>query len=190
MTSTVELVQHSHQAFQDRLARTTVEDFALPTPCDAWDVAGLLRHVVGGNRMVLALLDGAEATQIGPLFAGTSELEGSILLDAARESTELAANRLMEADPDKIVHFPLGDMPAGRLQAFRTTDLVLHAWDLARALEVDDTLPDDVVEACLANLQLMADSIPKGMFGEGPSGTLAADARSQEKLLDLSGRRP
>jgi hypothetical protein len=37
----------------------------------------------------------------------------------------------------------------------------------------------------------MADVIPAtGVFGEGPSGAVGADASVQRRLLDLAGRRP
>jgi uncharacterized protein (TIGR03086 family) len=188
-----ELVQSTHDAFLVRLASTGLEQLDLPTPCEGWSVADLLRHVTGGNRMACALLEGAEAAVVGPLFAEASTLAGQGLLDAAGETTEEARDALAGLrDPSQSVAFPLGPMPAGRLAAFRSTDLLIHAWDLARSIGADEELPEEAVEAALGGLELMASSgsVPPGMFGTGASGALGPDAGPQERLIDLSGRRP
>jgi len=187
---TAEIISAAHQIFLDRLDQVQLDDLELATPCERWSVGDLLRHVTGGNRMAVALLEGADASSIGPLFSGASELDGAELVAAASESTIAASAALAGVkDPSRIVHFPIGDVTAGRLQGFRTIDLALHAWDLARGIDVDDRLPEPVVDFCLAGLEAMAESVPAGMFGAGPSGELPAGADAQARLLDLSGRR-
>jgi uncharacterized protein (TIGR03086 family) len=169
----------------------TPERLTMETPCEGWDVSALLQHVTGGNRMVVALIDGAEASDVGPIFARTSSLEGPELIEACRDSVEEAEGALVEIeDPNSLVHFPGLDMPASQLQTFRICDLTLHAWDLARAVGADEELPADAVAYSLASLEAMEGMIPPGMFGEGASGQLAQDAGEQAMLLDLSGRRP
>ena len=72
----------------------------------------------------------------------------------------------------------------------RCNDAALHTWDLARAIGADERLSPAVVVACLHGMEAMAASVPPGMFGEGPTGTLGEDADPQARLLDMSGRRP
>jgi len=90
------------------------------------------------------------------------------------------------------VHHPTaGDIPAEVFLGFRTTDNLLHAWDLARAIGGDETLDPHVVAVAWAALEPMTPIIATvGAFGTGPSGTVDAAAPLQTRLLDLSGRRP
>ena len=82
-------------------------------------------------------------------------------------------------------------MPGSTLLGFRTADNLLHAWDLARAVGGDEALDPDLVTVVWARLEPMAPVVATlGVFGTGPSGTVGADAPLQERLLDLSGRRP
>jgi len=181
----------SHAAFLNRLDQVTLEQLALPSPCEGWDVTALLQHVTGGCRMSVALLGGAAGSEIRPIFSATAELKGDGLVEACRDSIEEAESLLVDLDePGALVHFPGMDMPAAQLQSFRIVDMTLHAWDLARSIGVNEELPADAVELSLANLVAMEGMVPPGMFGDGASGALDEAADAQARLLDLSGRRP
>jgi len=89
------------------------------------------------------------------------------------------------------VHHMVGDIPAAMLLGFRIGDLTLHSWDLARAIQADESLDPVLVEAVWETVSPMRDSIGQtGVFGDGPSGDLSDDAPLQVRLLDLTGRRP
>ena len=68
---------------------------------------------------------------------------------------------------------------------------MLHAWDLARALGRELTLPDDLAGAQLAMMQQYYDPAARG---PGRGFDLAVEwpesAPVQERLVALSGRRP
>jgi len=82
-------------------------------------------------------------------------------------------------------------MSAGELIGLRTGDVLVHTWDLAVTLGTDTTLDADLVTRVWDALAPMAPFIGHlGVFGEGPSGALAPDAPLQDRLLDLTGRRP
>jgi uncharacterized protein (TIGR03086 family) len=186
------VIEESHNGFLERLGRATGAELTSPTPCTDWDVAELLRHVTGGNRMAVHLIAGGDVAEIGPIFMGTAQLNGADLLAAVTGSTEMARDAMLAVeDPGSPVQFPgLGEIPAGRFIGMRCNDVALHTWDLARAIGADETLSPAVVEACLHGMEAMAGSVPPGMFGEGASGALGEDADPQTRLLDMSGRRP
>src|ERR1700676_3974382 len=64
--------------------------------------------------------------------------------------------------------------PGGRqLLRFRTTDLVLHAWDLARAIGTNECLEAVAVEHIWGEMEPVVPVMGSmGVFGDGPSGTL------------------
>jgi hypothetical protein len=70
-------------------------------------------------------------------------------------------------------------------------DLVVHGWDLLRAADLDETLDPDVVGALWALVEPHLDELLSyDAYGAGPSGTLPAQASTQDRLLDAFGRRP
>jgi hypothetical protein len=82
------------------------------------------------------------------------------------------------------------DRAAAQLLDFRVGDMLLHTWDLARAIRVDETLDPSLVEFVWQSLAPIADGLAaSGAFGAGASDA-SADASLQDRLLDLSGRRP
>ena len=82
-------------------------------------------------------------------------------------------------------------MPGARLLGFRIGDYTLHGWDLARAIGADEKLDEALVHAVWDALGPMSGVIgSSGVFGAGPSGQIADDAPLQQRLLDLTGRRP
>ena len=92
---------------------------------------------------------------------------------------------------ERVCAHPAGDFPGTVLLGFRIADDALHAWDLARAIGADETLPAELVEHVWDGIQPMLPIIGSvGVFGDGPSGTVAEDAPMQVRLLDATGRRP
>ena len=92
---------------------------------------------------------------------------------------------------DRTCHHPIGDVPGAQLARFRIGDMTLHAWDVARATGGDETLDAELVADVYESMLPMTPFIGTvGVFGTGPSGTLDDAAPTQQRLLDLSGRRP
>jgi uncharacterized protein (TIGR03086 family) len=171
------------------LDKVGADDLSRPTPCEGWSVADLLTHVARGSDMAVALVLGATTEEASAFFQQEAPADP---VDACRESLDAQLVALHdENDRDKIVHHPMGDIPVSQLMNFRIGDLTLHAWDLARAIGADEELPVPLVEQVYRVLQPLETVIGQiGVFGEGPSGEVGADASTQVKLLDLTGRRP
>jgi uncharacterized protein (TIGR03086 family) len=106
----------------------------------------------------------------------------------------LAAQLEAFAQPDVADHVfqhPAGDMPGAQVLRFRVGDLLVHQWDLARAIGADETLDADLVQEVWDGISPMIPMMAtSGVFGSGPSGTVADDAPLQTRLLDAMGRRP
>jgi len=176
--------------FESIAARVTPEDLVRPTPCGDWSVQQLLDHVVGGNMMAAALIGGSSREDAVMVLTATVVDED--ILGTVQDSLRAQAQAF--ADPaalETIVQHPAMDMPGAQLLGFRVGDLLVHSWDLARAIGADETLDPEVVAVVATNIEPMRPFIGQvGMFGEGPSGTLDENADAQTSLLDLMGRRP
>ena len=176
--------------FESVAALVTDADLDRTTPCDGWTVRELLDHVVGGNLLAAALLGGASREDgMAVLAAGVA---GDEPLIAVQDSIRAQAAAFAAAESlDIVVHHPARDMPGAQLLGFRVGDLLVHSWDLARAIGADETLDPEVVAVVATNIEPMRPFIGQvGMFGEGPSDTLDGSADAQTQLLDLLGRRP
>ncbi len=176
--------------FDRRLRAVPAGAWGAPTPCRAWTVRDLVNHVVAGNRMAVRLLDGVPREEsLDPL--GHDQLGDDPLL-AWEQSAQ--AQRAAFGAPGALqrrCHHATGDISGAQLLGFRVGDLVLHGWDLARGAGGDEQLDGWLVTYVWEQLVRRAPALrATGLFGEGPSGTVGEDAPLQQRLLDLSGRRP
>jgi uncharacterized protein (TIGR03086 family) len=187
----LEALDRAADGFSGRLRAAPDGAWGNPTPCSEWDVRALVLHVVGGCHMTVALLDGASADE--SMQAARAATTAATDLPAAFDAGA-AAQREAFRKPgalEGIVHHVVGDIPAPMLLGFRVADMLLHSWDLARGLGVDDTLDPEVLEVVWGFSSPMGDGLrASGRFGEGASGSVPADAPLQARVLDIHGRRP
>jgi uncharacterized protein (TIGR03086 family) len=173
-----------------RVAAITASQWGMPTPCTEWNVKDVVVHLVEGSRMSRRLLEGASAEEARAVFGADHGADLGAELDVAL-SAEMGAFE-GPTSLEMMVHHPAaGDIPGSVMYGFRTGDYLLHSWDIARATGGDEDLPQDLVARTWEGLQPMAPFIGEvGVFGTGPSGTIAENAPLQLRLLDLTGRRP
>ena len=88
----------------------------------------------------------------------------------------------------RIAHHPIGDRSGAELLAMRVLDVIVHAWDLARALNVDDTLHPEAVEFALTHTEMLEAGRQRGAFGAPNRPPAANSVSSQARLLHLVGR--
>lgn len=177
------------ETFLAKLDGVGDDQLDLATPCEGWTVRDLLTHVARGSEMSVRLVEGCSTEEARAMFTAPEPAD-AVAACRATIAAQLAA-LTGDVDVSMTVHHPMGDVTAAQLIGFRTGDLALHAWDLARAIGGDERLPDDLVEEVYGELDALRPIIGAiGVFGEGPSGTVADDADLLTRTLDLSGRRP
>lgn len=188
----LEALDAAAAGFTLRLQDAPDDAWGRPTPCSDWDVRALVTHVIGGNRMAVGLLGGSPHEQVLSELQRLGVVMGEDIVATYEES--VAEQRAAFRRPgalDATVNHVIGDIPARMLLGFRIADLLVHSWDLARGLGVDDTLDPEVVAVVWRFAEPMAEGMrASGRFGEGASGTLGPDASLQDRVLDLHGRRP
>ena len=176
--------------FDRRLRAVGPGDWDRPTPCEGWTVRDLVQHVVTGSNMAASLFSGCSTAEAVALHDDTTFPEDPVVAfsDVADAAARAAA---VDGAMEGICHHPAGDFPGHVMLGFLVGDYALHAWDLARAIGADETLPANLVETVWAEVEPLIPVIPQtGVYGAGPSGTVPEDAPLQTRLLDATGRRP
>jgi uncharacterized protein (TIGR03086 family) len=182
----LEALSSATEEFRRRLDLVGDDQWHSATPCGQWDVTVLVEHIAGGNRMGELLLHGADAQAS---LDGVRSIVGTDLRAAFESaSRDQIAAFAEDGALDRTVHHIVMDMPGSTLLMFRTSDLAIHAWDLAMGIGADPTLDPELVASIWTRLEPIAPLLSaSGMFGE-PTGELPDSASAQDKLLHATGR--
>jgi uncharacterized protein (TIGR03086 family) len=166
----------------DRTVATAAEtdSWDAPSPCTEWDARGVVEHVIGFQDTLLVSQLGFDAQR------PRDDPQARWLATEAAIFTALA----QEGTLDKVVEVPgMGQSPVHHLLPTLTTDVLIHTWDLARAVGADDALDPELCrlayERALPFDEVLRSS---GMFGAKVA--VAEDADLQTKLVAFFGRDP
>jgi len=165
------------------------DDLDRPTPCAEFDVAQVLRHLVG----VAGRIDHVGR---GGFFADAPSVIDD--LDLAAAPAEFRARSAAAIDawaPDERLtatyQAPWGESPGFGMVVAYTQELVVHSWDLAQGIGFDDLDPA-LAAGCLATAKQfvpaeirVSDDLPFGPVVEVPE-----DADPYLQLAGWLGRRP
>ncbi|HEY5186457.1 MAG TPA: TIGR03086 family metal-binding protein [Actinomycetes bacterium] len=174
-------------AFAQRLAGVTDDQWDLSTPCTEWSVHDLFAHVAGGNRFAVALLAGASTREARAVARSLDRTEDAQSVFRRTADEQLAAFSEPGAF-ERTCHHPVGDIPGAHFIGLRTGDLIVHAWDLATAVGGEQDLGDDLVQLGLRIYRPMAGRLGQtGIFGVGATQD-PAGLTPQQRLLDIVGR--
>ena len=152
------------------------------TPCDDYDVSGLLNHLISGNFWVAPLVEGKTIAEVGDALDREFAVEE---YDASAEQANAAFSS--PGAMQKPVAVSYGPVPAEVYAGHRFMDVLIHGWDLAEATGQDATLDPELVDACFEVVNPQIDLLKaSGMFGSPVD--VPPDADNQTKLLALLGR--
>lgn len=174
MSNAIERWTETAAVFSDRLGFVADSDWAKPTPCSDWNVQGLVDHAVGsqtrfGSMLGLAIADSSWTTVQGAMACLLSQ-------------------------PDAVagtVAVPgLGELTKEQILDICTYDLLIHTWDLSRAIGADERLPEPLVEACMEWLQALPVEILRSPGRYTSEVDVGPDASLQERMLAFAGRMP
>lgn len=154
------------------------------SPCAAWDARGVLEHVIGFHDVLL----------LRPLG-----LKPHRPHEEPQVRWQLTYDQLAKAFDtgllERVVDIPpVGDNPATQLEVHAlvpnlTRDVLVHTWDLARAVGADDRIDTRWCERFYRDLPTEPDALAaSGMFNAPIAVDEDADVQSQ--LLARLGRNP
>lgn len=145
-------------------------DLAAPTPCAGWDLLALLGHVIGQNHGFAAAVEAPDAPVSAfadrpPAPDGTAAAwaASAARLTAAFDAADLD-RRVLLAELSSENRFPVATVVG-----FHLLDTVVHAWDVATALDIPFRPDDELVAATLT----VAKAVPTGATRQRPGATFA-----------------
>jgi len=181
----VDLYTRCDAAFRARLDAVG-ERWAAPTELPGWDVRALVHHIVLEERWAPTIFAGMTIEESGDLFEGDQLVPDP--LTAARDASGAALDAVREEGAmERTVQLSFGETPAVEYARQLAADHLVHAWDLARALGVDDTLDADAVHA-VAEWFEPTEELWREAGVIGPRVPVPDDADEQTRMLAMFGR--
>ncbi len=179
MRSTLERFDAAAEGFRRRLAAVSPDDAERPSPCEGWTAKDVIDHTVGVVVMVTNLV-------------GAPVAEDPSSGDLARYDVAVADLHRKVADPGlgaTEVDGPFGRMALKQLvSGIVVHDLLVHTWDLARAIGTDERLDEELVTHTLASMTPFDEVLREHGFAARVPVDDGAD--EQTELLCFLGRRP
>jgi uncharacterized protein (TIGR03086 family) len=171
------------------IAAAPPDRWSSPSPCTAWTAADVLQHVLDMHATMFTALDrslspapSVDADPLGAFNHARTDIERALADTAVAATT---------------VQTPMGPSTlAEHVDGVASADLVVHGWDLARALGLEHEIDPAEVEAAWPGAQEMPDimRVPEafgpGIIVFGPIVEVPDDAPLQDRLLGLLGRDP
>jgi uncharacterized protein (TIGR03086 family) len=181
MTDVQDRYRQVASGFDAAVRAVTPDKWEAQSPCEQWRARDVVAHVVAGHRGVIAGVRGGESKPVGADEDAKRAWE-----DSSRAIDEITGDPEASA---KEIDGPVGRMPAAQIIGqFVTMDLLVHTWDLARAVGADEHLDGDSVGRAYEALTPMDAMIRQpNVFGpklEPPPG-----ADLQTEFLYFLGRR-
>lgn len=156
-----------------------------PSPCDSWNAAGVVEHVIGFHDVLLLRPLGLKPDR--PRDDPRQRWELTVQALCAAFGREGLFQRVIEVPP--VGTNPATQLDARALVPRLTQDVLVHTWDLARAVGADDRLDPGWCAVFFDRLPADPDALSSsGMFAAPIA--VDEDADVQSKLLARLGRDP
>jgi uncharacterized protein (TIGR03086 family) len=181
-----ELYRRACERYGEHVHAIRDEQWTSPTPCTEWDVKALVGHLITEVAWVSPLVGGRSVAEVG------DELSGDLTGDDPVASWDRYAAASMAAvtEPgamERTVRLTKRQLPASEYTTEVFVDLLIHGWDLARAIGAQETLDAESVELVFQQMKPHQDELnASGVFGSRVEPPENADVQTQ--LLAVFGR--
>ncbi|MER5883359.1 TIGR03086 family metal-binding protein [Streptomyces sp. NPDC001941] len=185
--------EHTMSTLLDRAATRAVavvdgigdEQLGLPTPCAEYDVRALVDHLtqVVVNFQALAAKGTTDFSATPAYVREDADWRALFAAETGKLCAAWAAPGAEEGTTGQM------GLPARTVAAMVLGDVVVHAWDLARATGQDFAVDPEVVQGLSGEVEQMAPMARKtGVFGE--PFPLPDGASGFDRVLATTGRDP
>jgi uncharacterized protein (TIGR03086 family) len=171
------------RGFTDRVAAVPPDDerWSSPSPCEKWTARDVVAHMLDTHHLFLRFIDQDVAP--GPSAADDPLAAWSYVRDAMQAALE--DPQVADKEFDGLSGRTRWDRSVDR---FINSDVLVHTWDLARGLGLDDRLDPDEVRIVNETAHGYGDAM-RGPGAFGPEVEPRPGADEQERLLAYLGRR-
>lgn len=161
----------------------TDDQYALPTPCAEWNVRGVLNHLVTVSMMVEAVVAGRAHPDQRLDHLGSDPKATFAATLAANHST-LRTPGLME----RVVSTPVGERPGSVMVGMIVNELLVHAWDMARATGQDTDLDPELANDVRTSWQTRLGDTPRTLLPYAEPQPVPDEATAADRLAAYLGR--
>jgi uncharacterized protein (TIGR03086 family) len=154
------------------------------TPCSEWNLRALVEHLITEARWTAPLLSGLTIDEVGSTLDEPLDPDPVLAWSRAKATAQDAA-RDRQFD-ETVVHLSSGETPAQEYLRQLTADYLIHGWDIAITLGLNDVLDPELVSR-------VADWLPAHAAAYRDAGMINAPATHTEddpqtRLLAMFGR--
>lgn len=167
--------------------RVTPENATMISPCPEWDARSVAGHIIAVLDRLAGFTHGIPAEDLPFLH--------DLRVDQLETQFDRAAHALQEAWSSssvlsQMLVLPFATLPGSVAARFYTSELLVHTWDLATAIQVPVQWPDDLILQILpgARAGIPLERGPGIPFGPVP--TIPDNAPPIAQLVAWLGRRP
>ncbi len=167
------------------MANVRTDQMQNSTPCAAWDVAGVINHLVGGQQFFVAGMTGQ------PPSEGQDWASGDYMAAWDEGVANSIATFQAEGALEGVVKMPFGEMSGAAVMGLATNDTFTHGWDLAKATGQSTDLNSELATGILAQSRENIQDSFRGPEGAAPFGlekSCPDDASAADQLAAFLGR--
>ncbi|MFX4271734.1 TIGR03086 family metal-binding protein [Propionibacteriaceae bacterium Y1685] len=161
------------------LRQVAPDQGGLATPCPEFDVNGLVEHVLSNGTMLSDTLD-----------LGTTPASGSDLEDRVAAAVTAPVAAIADASPDDQITLPMGDFSVEQVRGLLAVEFLVHAWDVAQAIDVEVPASNALAEATLELGKALLDHTPRSDDGYAEVVPVTEDSSALARLVAATGRQP
>ncbi|MFC4564978.1 TIGR03086 family metal-binding protein [Nocardiopsis mangrovi] len=168
--------------FTRRVQAVPDERWEDPSPCEGWTARDVLRHMLDNHLN----MPGHAGVKLELTRSADDDPEGAWA--EARDAMQAVLDDPARAGAEYEGYFGRTNV-ADTVDRFLGFDLLVHAWDIARATGQDETLPADQVHRYFTEIRGLGDAMRSPNVC-GPEVPVPDDAPEQDRFLGFIGRTP
>lgn len=181
----LEILEESQRAAREVLVAVESEHLDQPSPCEDWDVAQLINHLVGTQWYFASAITGA------PLDSADQDVARGDFVAAF----DAAAAKAIEAFSEpglmqRTLDLPFGQLTGAQFLNFAALETLAHAWDVAFATDQDTDLTPATATSLLDQARRSVPPEARGGSGSafGPERSAPAGSPPADQLAAFLGR--